>query len=108
MVKAIPPDRSDKPLRVSVLPWRSWCDRAIPYAHRSKPAGKDIAIGAIPITKDISRRLLPPVRRRELTSNPFRVGMCRYTQPQKLTAAMPQDQKPVQQPKRDRRDQKQV
>ena len=61
MVKAIPPDRSDKPLRTSVLPRRSWCDRPIPYAHRSKTAGKDIAIDAIPVTNNISRRLLPPV-----------------------------------------------
>ena len=43
MVKAIPPIDFDKPLRTSVLPRRSWCDRPIPYAHRSKTAGKDIA-----------------------------------------------------------------
>jgi hypothetical protein len=39
MVKAIPPDRSDKPLRASVLPWRSRRNGPIPNAHRSKPAG---------------------------------------------------------------------
>src|SRR5712691_2316686 len=64
-------------------------DGPIPYAHRSKTAEKDTAIDAIPVANDISRRLLPPVCLRELTSNPFRVGMCRYTRPQKLTAAMP-------------------
>src|SRR5882757_10461524 len=61
MVKAIPADRSDEPLRTSVLPWRSWCDRPISNAHRSKPSGKDTAIDAIPVANDISRRLLPPV-----------------------------------------------
>ena len=35
MVKAIPPDRTDEPLRMSVLPWRSWCDRPVPNAHRA-------------------------------------------------------------------------
>ena len=30
MVKAIPSDRPDEPLRMSVLPWRSWCDRPVP------------------------------------------------------------------------------
>ena len=44
MVRAIQPDRSDKPLRTSVLPRRSWCDRPIPYAHRSETTEKDIAI----------------------------------------------------------------
>jgi hypothetical protein len=34
--------------------------------------------------------------------------MCGYTQPQKLTTTVPQDQESVQQPKRDRRDQEQV
>src|SRR5258708_35800449 len=44
MVKAVPADRTYEPLRISVLPWRSWCDRPIPNAHRSKPADKDLAI----------------------------------------------------------------
>src|SRR3981081_4198554 len=108
LIKAIPPDRSDKHLRTSVLPWRSWCDRTIPYAHRSETAEKDIAIDAIPVANNISRRLLPPVCLGQLPGNPFGARMRGYTQPQKLTAAVSQDQKPVQQPKRDRRDQEQV
>jgi hypothetical protein len=71
MVKAIPPDRSDKPLRTSVLPRRSWCDRPIPYAHCSKTPDEGIAIDAIPISNDISWRLLPAIGLRELTGNPF-------------------------------------
>src|SRR5262249_40892508 len=47
MVKAIPSDRTDEPLRISVLPWRSWCDRPIPNAHRSKAADEDVAIDTI-------------------------------------------------------------
>src|SRR5712691_124718 len=108
MIKAIPPDRSDKPLRTSILPRRSWCDRPIPYAHRSETAEKDIAIDAIPVANNISRRLLPPDCLGQLTGNPFGARMRAHTQPHKLPAAMPQDQKPVQQPKRDRRDQEQV
>jgi hypothetical protein len=49
MVKAIPSDRTDEPLRVSVLPWRSWCDRPVPNAHRANATDKDIAIDTIPI-----------------------------------------------------------
>src|SRR5258708_28429095 len=57
MVKTIPPDRTDQPLRISVLPWRAWRDRPIPYTHCSKPLDDDIAIDAIPIANEISRRL---------------------------------------------------
>jgi hypothetical protein len=49
MVKTIPSDRTDEPLRVSVLPWRPWRDWPIPYTHCSKPLDDDIAIDAIPI-----------------------------------------------------------
>ena len=108
MVKAIPPDRSDKPLRTSVLPWRSRRNRPIPNAHRSKTAEKDIAIDAISVANDISRRLLPPVCLCQLPGNPFGARMRGYTQPQKLATTVLQDQQSVQQPKRDRRDQEQI
>src|SRR6059058_4369813 len=81
MIKAIPPDRSDQPLRTSVLPWGPWCDRSISYAHRSNPARKDTAIDAIPVANDISRRLLPPVCLGQLPGNPFGARMSGYTQP---------------------------
>jgi hypothetical protein len=61
MVKTIPPDRTDNPLRISVLPWRPWRDRPIPYAHCAKPLDDNISIDAIPIANDISWRLLPTV-----------------------------------------------
>ena len=88
MVKAIPPDRSDEPLRTSVLPRRSWRDRSIPYAHCSETAEKDIAIDAIPVANNISRRLLPPVCLGQLPGNPFGARMRGHTQPQELTAAV--------------------
>ena len=37
MVKTIPSDRTDEPLRMSVLPWRSWCDRP---SFRPRTTGK--------------------------------------------------------------------
>jgi hypothetical protein len=108
MVKAIPSDRSDEPLRTSVLPWRSWCYRPISDTHGSKSAENGMAIGAIPIANDISRSSLPPVCLGQLKGNPFRARMRGYTQPQKLATGVLQDQEPVQQPKRDRRNQEQV
>ena len=108
MVKAIPSDRTDEPLRMSVLPWRSWCDRPVPNAHRANATDKDIAIDTIPIANDILRRLLPAVCLGELTRNPLGARMRGHAQPQNLTAGMPQDQKSIQQPERDRGDHEQI
>src|SRR5258708_5744948 len=104
MVKTIPSDRADEPLRVSVLPGRPWRDRPIPYTHCSKPLDDNLAIDAIAIANDISWRLLPAVGFGQLTGNPMGARACGHVQPQKLAAGMLQDQKPIQQPKRDRRD----
>jgi hypothetical protein len=71
MVKTIPSDRTDEPLRISVLPWRSWRDRPIPYAHCAKPLNDDSAVHAIPIANDIPWRLLPAVSFGQLTGNPM-------------------------------------
>ena len=61
MVKTIPSDRTDEPLRVSILPWRPWRDRPIPYAHCAKSLDDDSAVHAIPIANDILWRPLPTV-----------------------------------------------
>jgi hypothetical protein len=106
MVKTIPSDRTDEPLRISVLP--PWRDRPIPYTHCSKPLDDDIAIDAVSITNDVSWRLLPAVGFDQLTGNPMGARACGRTQPQKLAAGMLPDQKSIQQPKRDRRDYEQI
>src|SRR5262249_33794279 len=54
MVKTAPSDRTDEPLRISILPWRPYRDRTISYAHCSKTHDDDIAIDAIPVANDIS------------------------------------------------------
>ena len=84
VVKTIPSDRTDEPLRISVLPWRPWRDRPIPYTHCSKPLDDDIAIDAIPIANDISWRLLPAVGFGQLTGNPMGARAFGHTQPHKL------------------------
>jgi hypothetical protein len=108
MVKTIPSERPDQPLRISILPWRPWRDRPILYTHCSKPLDDDIAIDAISIANDISWRLLPAIGFGHLTGNPMGARACGHTQPQKLAAGMLQDQKRIQQPKRDRRDYEQI
>src|SRR5437764_8154393 len=51
MVETIPPDRTDEPLRISILPWRPCRARTIPYAHCSKTPDDDITVDAIPVAK---------------------------------------------------------
>src|SRR5260370_36944857 len=87
MVKTIPPDRTDNPLRISVLPWRPWRDRPIPYAHYAKPLDDNSSIDAIPIANDISSLLYPTGSLGQLTGNPIVAVACGYTPPQKLAAA---------------------
>src|SRR5262245_60759689 len=89
MVKTVPPDRTDQPLRISVLPGRSRCNRPIPDPHRSKTTDENIAIDTVAIANNVSGQLLPATCLGELTGNPFRTRLCRHAQPQNLSAAMP-------------------
>jgi hypothetical protein len=74
----------------------------------SKPLDDDIAINAISIANDTSWRLLPAVGFGQLTGNPTGARTCGHAQPQKLAPGMLQNQKPIQQPKRDRWDYEQI
>jgi hypothetical protein len=56
VIEAVPPDRSDQPLRESILPGGSIRNRAIAYAHRCEAPNESLAIGAIAITNDMARR----------------------------------------------------
>src|SRR5262245_55460382 len=108
MVEAIPSDRSNEPLRTSVLPWGACCSRPIANTHRLQPTENDVAIDAITVANDVAGRLLPPICLGQLAGNPFRSRMRRGTHPQKLATTVLQDQQSVQQPKRDGRDQEQI
>jgi len=58
VIEAVPSDRSDRPLRESILPGRSGRNWAIPYAHRCEATSESLA-SAIAITNDITPRLIP-------------------------------------------------
>src|SRR6516165_1982523 len=108
VIEAVPADRTNNPLSISILPWRACRDRSITYAHCGKAPDEDLTISGISIPHDIPRRFSPTAGFGQLERNPFGVRMGGHTQPQKLSAAMPQDQESVQQPKRDRWDDEQV
>src|SRR5262245_60017077 len=108
MVKAIPSDRTNQPLRIPVLPRRPWRDRPIPYTHCSKPLDDDIAIDAVPIANDISWRLLPAVSFGQLPGNPMGGGRAVTPSHRSSRRKCCKNQKSVQQTKRDRRDDEQI
>ena len=75
MIEAVPPDRTNQPLRLSILPGRPRRTRLIPDAHCLKAADEDFAIRTVSITDEISRCLVPATGFSQLTGNPFGVRM---------------------------------
>ena len=59
MIEAVPADRTNDPLRISILPWRPRRDRSIPYPHRGEAPDEGLAVSAISIANDIPRRFSP-------------------------------------------------
>ena len=74
MIQAIPPDRADQSLRISVLPRRSCRSRPVTNAHRMKAAGKNVAVARdrnsaktadqINLQRSLIRMKYQPIRRR--------------------------------------------
>ena len=91
MVKAVATDRTDQPLRMSVLPWRMWRNRPVPDAHGPKTTDEDLGIDAIPIANDIARCFLPAVGLGELTGDLFGTRIGSHLKPDQFTAAVPYD-----------------
>jgi len=75
MIEAVPPDRTDQPLRVSILPRRPRKTRSIPDAHCLKAPDEDFAIRTVSITDEILRCLVPATGFSQLMGNPFGVRM---------------------------------
>jgi hypothetical protein len=53
VVKTFPPDRTDCPFTISVLPWRSRRGWPIPNAHRPKAADEDVTVDGVAVTNDV-------------------------------------------------------
>src|SRR5215204_6822232 len=102
-VQALPSDRPDEPLRAPVLPWRPWRNRSIANTHRPYTTDEDLTVGSVSVADQKPWHLPPAIRFSQLLRDPLRVRMGGDAQPQKLSAGMLQNQKHIQQPKRDRR-----
>jgi len=97
VVKTFPPDRTDRPFTISVLPRRSLRGWPIPNAHRPKAADDDVTVDGVAVTNDVSRRYFPATGLGELVRNPFGRWVRGHSQPQDLAAIVMQYQQPVEQ-----------
>jgi hypothetical protein len=61
VVKTFPPDRTDRPFTISVLPRRSRRGWPIPNAHRTRAADEDVTVDGVAVTNDVSRRYFPTI-----------------------------------------------
>ena len=82
VVKTFPPDRTDCPFTISVLPWRSRRGWPIPNAHRPMAADEDVTVDGVAVTNDVSRRYFPTIGLGELVRNPFSRWVRGHSQPQ--------------------------
>jgi hypothetical protein len=69
VVKTFPPDRTDRPFTISVLPRRSRCGWPIPNAHRPKAADEDVTVDRVAVTDDASRFYFPTIGLGELVGS---------------------------------------
>src|SRR6266404_8350699 len=61
VVKTFPPDRTDRPFTISVLPRRSRRGWLISNGHRAKAADEDVTVDGVAVTNDVSRRYFPTI-----------------------------------------------
>src|SRR3984893_16986036 len=86
VVKTLPPDRTDRPFAISVLPRRSRRGWPIPNGHCPKAADEDVTVDGVAVTNDESRRYFPTIGLGELARNPFSRWVRGQPQPQDLAA----------------------
>jgi hypothetical protein len=101
VVKAFPADRTDQPFSISSLPRGARRRRSIADAYRSESADEDLTIGPVPVTNEIAGSLFPPACFRNLICDPFCGWMRCDAKPQNMSPAVPHDQQPREQTKRD-------
>src|SRR5271163_2817782 len=84
VVKTFPPDRTDRPFTISVLPRRSRRGWPIPNAHRPKAADEDLTVDGVAVTNDVSRRYFPTI---VLNTSPAPSPVNASRQPSRTTRA---------------------
>src|SRR5664280_12463 len=102
MVQALPADRANEPLNVSVLPGRSERNRPISNTHGAQTLHEDQPIRGVPIPNEVSRGLVPRESLGDLARDPLSSRVFRHAKRQPNSSSMPYDNKTIEDPERDR------
>ena len=104
VVASFATDRTDEPLRVAVLPRRSWCSWWVSDSHRQKASLVCIAIGTVAIADQVSCCLIPWKLFGDLPSDPFSGGTSRGVDRDQQSSIKGDDHQGKEHPHSDRRD----
>src|SRR5258708_38449879 len=102
LIQALPPDRADHALDVSVLPRGAWCRDGLSDSYRRDPLAEGRTVGGVAVAQQKARRCLPRERFNYLPRKPSCRGMLRNIEPNNLSATVSQDDHDVEQSKRGR------
>jgi len=108
VVEAFPPDRTDQPLNIAIVPRRAACDWPVTDARDCQSLSDLGAVEAILIADQIMWSLIPRESLSNLPGNPFRCRVCCYADPDQLSPIQPNDHQGVEQIKAKGRHDKQV
>src|SRR5450759_3441799 len=102
MVQALPADRANEPLNVSVLPGLSERNRPISNTHGAQTLHEDWPVRGVPIPNEVSRRMVPWESLGDLARDPLRSRICRYPKRHPNPSSMTQNDKAIEDLERDR------
>src|SRR5665811_338441 len=102
VVQALPADRANEPLNVSVLPGRSERNRTISNTHGAQTLHEDWPVRGVPIPNEVSRRGVQWESLGDLARDPLRSRVFRHAKRQPNSSSMPYDDKTIENPERDR------
>src|ERR1019366_7551164 len=102
LVRALPADRANEPLNVSVLPGRSERNRPISNTHGAQTLHEDWPIGGVSIPNEVSRRVVPWESLGDLARDPLGSRVFRHAKRQPNSSSMPYDDKTIEDPECDR------
>src|SRR5450759_4064498 len=108
MVQALPADRANEPLNVSVLPGLSERNRPISNTHGAQTLHEDWPVRGVPIPNEVSRRVVPWESFGDLARDPLRGRIFRHAKRHPTSSSMLYDDKTIEDSKRDRWQDKQV
>jgi hypothetical protein len=77
MIQALPPNRPDQPLDVSILPGRLRCSQDFLNTKAIRRFTKSLAVAPIPISQQVTRGAVTGKGFEQLVSNPLGSGIFR-------------------------------